>query len=64
MGTSIVREERVRLLEELLSSLEERLGEARSKHDFMVVNLIMDRMVKIENEISVLQGGKYSAQHA
>ncbi len=64
MGTSIVREERVRLLEELLTSLEERLGDARSKHDSMVANLIIDRMVKIETEISALQGGKHRAHHA
>ncbi len=64
MGTSVVREERVRLLEELLASLEERLDEARRKRDAVVANLIIDRMTKIESEISVLQGGKHSVQHA
>ncbi len=64
MGTSVVRDERVRLLEELLASLEERLDEARSKRDSVVANLIIDRMAKIESEISVLQSGKYRAQRA
>ena len=64
MGTSVVREERVRLLEELLASLEERLDEARRKRDGVVANLIIDRMTRIESEISVLQGGKHSVQHA
>jgi DNA-binding ferritin-like protein len=63
MGTSAVREQRVRLLEELLESLEERLGEARSKRDFMVANLIIDRITKIEQEIYLLQSRAH-VQHA